>query len=80
MFRSEGLPVPGIVDAKSMTAGSDGEGYGVAVHEFIDDAFAVELHNNLALLDILGRVAADGDLRPRGMRRGGGHGGIKDYR
>ena len=70
----EGLPIPGIVDAQAMAAGSDGNRDGVAVHEF-GDWFAVELHDDLAKLDIIRRGATDGDLRlwslGRGRRRGG---------
>jgi hypothetical protein len=61
----EGLPIPGIVDAQLMPAGSNWNRYGVTVHEF-RDAQAIEFHDNLAELDIFGRGTTDGDLRPWG--------------
>ena len=70
----EGLPIPGIVDAQAMAAGSHGNRDGVAVHEF-SDGFAVELHDDLAKLDIIRRRATDGDLRLWSLGRGGRHGG-----
>jgi len=65
----EGLPIPGIVDAQLMPAGSDWERDRVAVHEF-GDGFAVELYDDLAELDIVRRGATDGDLRLRSCWRG----------
>ena len=70
----ECLPIPGIVDAKAMAAGGDGNRDGVAVHEF-SDGFAVELHDDLAKLDIIRRRATDGDLCLWSLGRGGRHGG-----
>jgi hypothetical protein len=61
----ECLPIPAIVDAQLMPAGSDWKRYGVTVHEF-SDALTIKLHNNLAELDIFRRGATDGDLRPGG--------------
>jgi hypothetical protein len=58
----ERLPIPSIVDAQAMAAGGDGNRDGVAVHEF-GDWFAVELHDDLAKLDVIRRGATDGDLR-----------------
>jgi hypothetical protein len=78
-FEIERFPVPGVVDAQAMVAGSDGNRDGVAVHEFIDDALAVELYDDLAELDIVRRGATNGDLRGgislrfRTWRSDGGH-------
>ena len=57
----EGLPIPRIVHAQLMPAGSDRERDRVAVHKFAD-GFGVELHDDLAELDVVGRGATDGDL------------------
>ena len=79
------FPIPGIVDAQAMPTGSDGNRDGVAVHEFIDDALTVELHHNLAKLDIIRRGATDSDLRGgislhfRTARSDGGHDSTKTH-
>ena len=65
----EGLPIPRIVHAQLMPAGSDWERDSVAVHEF-GDGFTVELHDDLAELDVVGRVTADGDMSLRSCWRG----------
>jgi hypothetical protein len=70
----ERLPIPGIVDAEAMPARSDGNRDRIAIHEFISDTLAVELHYDLAKLDIVRRCAADGDLRVRSLRRNRRHG------
>jgi hypothetical protein len=62
----ERLPIPSIVDAQAMPAGSDWNRDGVALHEF-GDGLAIELHDDLAELDIVRRAAADGDLRLRSL-------------
>jgi hypothetical protein len=59
----DGSPIPSIVDAQAMPAGSDRNGDGLAIHEVIDHALAVELHYYLPELDIVRRGATDGDLR-----------------
>jgi len=68
----ERLPIPGVVNAQAMAARSDGNRDGVAVHEF-SDGFAVELHDDLAELDIIRRGTTDGDLRLGSLWRGRGH-------
>ena len=65
----EGFPIPRIVHAQLMPAGSDWERDRVAVHEF-GDGFAIELYDDLAELDIVGRGATDGDLCLRRLGRG----------
>src|SRR6266404_2341665 len=70
----ERLPIPGIVDAEAMPARSDGNRDRVAVHEYISGTLAVELYYDLTKLDIVGRSAADGDLRLRSPRRNRRHG------
>ena len=72
----ERLPIPRIVDAQAMPARSHRNRHGIAVHEF-GDRFAVELHDNLAELNVVRRGAADGDLRLGSLWRGGGHGRTK---
>jgi len=67
------FPIPGIVDAQAMAARSDGNRDGAAVHEF-RDGFSVELHDDLAELDIVRRGATDGYLCLWSMGRGGRHG------
>jgi hypothetical protein len=54
-----GLPVPGVVHAQSVMARSYRYGDAVAVKE-LRDTLSVELHNDLTLLDVFGRGAADG--------------------
>src|SRR5947199_9256233 len=44
----QGLPVPGVIDPEPMAARCNRDSDSVAIHEFIDNAFAVELHHNLA--------------------------------
>jgi hypothetical protein len=68
----ERLPVPGVVDAEAMWARGHGDGDRVSVHEF-RDWLAVEFHDDLAELDVVGRVATDGDLGLGSWRRGGAH-------
>ncbi len=74
----ERLPIPGVVNAEAMAARGDGNCDGATVHEF-SDGFAIELHDDLAELDIVRRGATDGDLRPGRLWRGGGHGRSKAY-
>ena len=72
----ERLPIPSVVDAEAMPTRSGGNRDGVAVHEF-SDAFTVELHDDLAQLDIVRRVATDGNLWLSSLGRGGRHGGAR---
>jgi hypothetical protein len=69
----ERLPIPSIVDAQAMAARSYGNRDGAAIHEF-SDRFTVELHDDLAELDIVRRGAADGDLRLSSLCRDRTHG------
>jgi hypothetical protein len=70
----ERLPIPGIVDAEAMPARSDWNGDSLAIHEFVNDPLAVELHYDLAKLDVVRRGTPDGDLRFGSLRRNRRHG------
>jgi hypothetical protein len=70
----ERLPIPSVVYAQLMPAGSYRNRDGAAVHE-LGDSLTVELHDDLAELDILRRVSTNGNLRLSRYRRGRGHGG-----
>src|SRR5215472_14676810 len=54
-----GLPVPGVVHAQSVMARSYRYGDAVPVKE-LRYTLAVDLHNDLTLLDVFGRGATDG--------------------
>jgi hypothetical protein len=68
----ERLPIPRVIDAQLMPAGSDWERDRVAVQE-LSDGLAVKLHDDLAELDIVRRGATDGDLGLGRLGRGGRH-------